>query len=50
MANSLGEQEEQRDSEIVQFSFYFQPTGGKDNLPDTVDTDFFTVRDRKTHE
>lgn len=47
--NSLGEKIEQRDSETMQFSSYFQPAGGKDNLSDTVDTAFFSVRDRKTY-
>lgn len=46
----LGEKMRQTDSETSQFSPYFQTAGGKDNLSDTVDTAFLTVRDRKTHE
>lgn len=46
---SLGEKTGDRISESLQFPSCFQPAGGKDNLSDTVDTAFLTVRDRKTH-
>lgn len=36
--HNLGEKSEER------------AAGGKDNLSDTVDTTFLTVRDRKTHK